>query len=310
LQPGQIIACKGVKVGEYGGRSLSSMMGTQVTVDADIPEAHRLREWYHKYSSDHGGSFAGLKANTERSGRGGMGGDGADGGGGAIGPLSVIESRVLVNQLRDDTTGGGRGPTAGNEGAIYITKATLFAIRRDEPNKLWYPACNGVRGGGDGSAGPVDDSKRCNKKLSMEEGEGGQWRCQAGCFNPVPNYRYIAAATLLDHSGQEYVTMFDAEAEAVLKRKANEIQNICARSGGEAAGLPAEADAIFMEALGKEYLFSCKAKMQEASNNREARVQVSVVKVRDIDPAKECKALLNSLKQYAALDAAGGGSAM
>lgn len=304
MQPGQILACKGVKVGDYGGRSLSSMSGTQAAVDPDIAEAHRLRGWWNTYAAQHGGSFSGLKANTERGGRGGGGGGDGDGMGGG-GPLTVIEMRKPVAVLKDDITGGGRGNLAGTEGAIQICKATLFSIRRDEPGKLWYPACNGQRDRdgnmlAPGAAGGGDGDRRCNKKLTYDE-SGGGWRCHAGCFNPAPNYRYICSGTLIDSSGQEYATLFDAEAEAVLKHKANEVQNICVRAGADAAGLPSEAEAIFQEALGREYIFSCKSKMQEGTNGRESRVQVSVVRVREVDPVKESKALLNSLRQYAAM---------
>lgn len=122
----------------------------------------------------------------------------------------------------------------------------------------------------------------------------------------MPNYRYIANATLVDWSGQEYVTLFDAEAQQVLGgHTANEIQKmvVAASAAGEsAAALPPTAEGIFEEALFKEYLFTTKAKQEE--RNGEARVQVTVVKVRDLDPVKESKALINSLRQYVAVAAA------
>ncbi|KAK1925386.1 hypothetical protein DB88DRAFT_450919 [Papiliotrema laurentii] len=41
-----IIAFKGVKVGDFGGRSLSMFSGATMAVEPDIPEAHSLRGWY------------------------------------------------------------------------------------------------------------------------------------------------------------------------------------------------------------------------------------------------------------------------
>jgi replication factor A1 len=41
-----VVAFKSLKVGDYGGRSLSSSYGSKVMVNPDIPEAHKLRAWY------------------------------------------------------------------------------------------------------------------------------------------------------------------------------------------------------------------------------------------------------------------------
>ena len=40
-----IIAFKGVKVGDFGGRSLSMFSSATMTVNPDINEAHALRGW-------------------------------------------------------------------------------------------------------------------------------------------------------------------------------------------------------------------------------------------------------------------------
>ena len=41
-----MIAFKGVKVGDFGGRSLSMFSSATMTVAPDINEAHALRGWY------------------------------------------------------------------------------------------------------------------------------------------------------------------------------------------------------------------------------------------------------------------------
>jgi replication factor A1 len=40
-----VIAFKGVKVGDYGGRSLSMFSSATMSVNPDINEAHALRGW-------------------------------------------------------------------------------------------------------------------------------------------------------------------------------------------------------------------------------------------------------------------------
>ncbi|KAL3443796.1 hypothetical protein BJX65DRAFT_284436 [Aspergillus insuetus] len=44
--PESVVAFKGVKVSDFGGRSLSLLSSGSVTVDPDIEEAHRLKGWY------------------------------------------------------------------------------------------------------------------------------------------------------------------------------------------------------------------------------------------------------------------------
>ena len=59
-----VLAAKGVKVSDFGGRSLSAMQSSTVTPDPDIPEAHRLRGWFDAMGS-------GLVATSISAGRGG-----------------------------------------------------------------------------------------------------------------------------------------------------------------------------------------------------------------------------------------------
>lgn len=126
----------------------------------------------------------------------------------------------------------------------------------------------------------------------------GQWTCERGCFCAAPNYRYIASCTLLDWSGQEFATLFDGEGKAVLGIDANALQAMVVDGGGDGAGLPPRAEAHFRDAAFKEYLMTTKARMED--RNGEQRVKVTVVKVREVEPARESKALIGSLKQYVA----------
>ena len=41
-----VVAMKGVKVSDFGGRSLTTQFSTQMTIDPDISEAHQLRGWF------------------------------------------------------------------------------------------------------------------------------------------------------------------------------------------------------------------------------------------------------------------------
>lgn len=67
-----VMAIKGAKVSDWGGRSLSAMGGSQSLLNPDIPEAHRLRGWYdnvghsldfNEYKSDGAASSGGYSTN-------------------------------------------------------------------------------------------------------------------------------------------------------------------------------------------------------------------------------------------------------
>ncbi|KAK0635584.1 putative RFA1 protein [Bombardia bombarda] len=46
VSPESIIAFKGTRVSDFGGRSLSLLSSGTMAVDPDVPEAHRLKGWY------------------------------------------------------------------------------------------------------------------------------------------------------------------------------------------------------------------------------------------------------------------------
>ncbi|KAK7038078.1 replication protein A subunit [Favolaschia claudopus] len=70
--PGSVIAFKSVKVGDYGGRSLSFFSSSTMSINPDIPDAHVLRGWY-----DELGNSTSYRAHQSSGGSGsGTGGTG------------------------------------------------------------------------------------------------------------------------------------------------------------------------------------------------------------------------------------------
>lgn len=52
--PDSVVAFKGVKVSDFGGRSLSLLSSGTMTVNPDMPESHKLRGWYdHQGQNSH-----------------------------------------------------------------------------------------------------------------------------------------------------------------------------------------------------------------------------------------------------------------
>ena len=72
-----VIAIKGCKVSDFGGKSLSTQFSSVTLINPDIPEAHQLRGWYDNVGKDE------AVASISNQGMGGGGGGGEGGGGGA-----------------------------------------------------------------------------------------------------------------------------------------------------------------------------------------------------------------------------------
>lgn len=131
--PESVLAFRGVKVSDFGGRSLSLLSSGTMAVDPDIPDAHRLKGWYD--SQGRNDSFA-THNNLASVG-------------GATGRKD--ESKVIV-QVKDEGTG--------MSGVEYFNlKATIVYIRQDNCS---YPACAN-QGCNKKVTQMPDDTWRCEK---------------------------------------------------------------------------------------------------------------------------------------------------
>jgi replication factor A1 len=135
---------------------------------------------------------------------------------------------------------------------------------------------------------------------------------------PEPNYRYILSATAVDHTGSEWISLFNDQAVTVLDgRLANDMAKI--RDAGEAAS--AQWNSVFQAANFRQYMFRLKAKvqfgccvcvadavcegvwllcavLQKETVNDQLRTKVSVLYLRPVEYGKECRALLDAIKAY------------
>ncbi|KAH9945846.1 replication factor-a protein [Epithele typhae] len=110
-----VIAFKGVKVGDFQGRSLSMVSSSTMVVNPDIPEAHHLRGWFDATGSEQ--TFQ-AHTNTMSSGGGGVAFDRA-------------EIRNL-NDVRTSELGMSDKPD------VFSSRATVSHIKSDN---IAYPAC-------------------------------------------------------------------------------------------------------------------------------------------------------------------------
>ena len=111
--PESVVAFKGVKVSDFGGRSLSLLSSGSMSFDPDIDEAHKLKGWY-----DAQGKNDTFQSHAQ------MGSVGAAGGRG--------DPTKTIMQVKEENLGM-------SEDTDYFTmKATIIFVRQEN---FAYPAC-------------------------------------------------------------------------------------------------------------------------------------------------------------------------
>jgi len=185
---GSIIACKGLRVGDFHGRSLSTSFSSSLEENPDLPEARALRAWY-----DAEGSTAHIATMSGASSGGGAGGGGA---------AASLATRTTMSQIKD--------LGLANDNTVYTVKGTITFLRAEMERPPWYPAC---------------PTEKCGKKLVLDM--SGSWRCEKCAKNfAQPEYRYILPVSAVDHSGSEQFTMFNETAAMLLGQSAGDMCKI------------------------------------------------------------------------------------
>lgn len=109
-----VIAFKGVKVSDFGGRSLSLLSSGSIAVNPDIDESHRLKGWYDAQGKDGAfSSHAGLAGSMSATG----------------GRVEIFKTLI---QVKEENLGMSEEPD------YFTCKATIIYIKQDN---FSYPAC-------------------------------------------------------------------------------------------------------------------------------------------------------------------------
>lgn len=149
VAPESVVAFKGVKVGDFGGRSLSLLSSGSMNASPDIPEAHKLKGWYDSQGRDE--NFA-THANVTSTVAGGAGG--------SRDPFKTIA------QTKEEGLG-----MDSEKADFFSLKASIQYIKQDN---FCYPACL---------------SEGCNKKvLEIEPGQWRCERCDKNHPKPQYRY--------------------------------------------------------------------------------------------------------------------------
>ncbi|KAI1748053.1 replication factor-A protein [Xylaria castorea] len=112
-QPESVVAFKGVRVSDFGGRSLSLLASGTMALDPDIEEAHRLKGWYDSQGrTDNFNSHNNMTSMGAATGR--------------------QDQTKCISQVKDENLG--------MENTDYFAlKATIVYIKQDN---FSYPACS------------------------------------------------------------------------------------------------------------------------------------------------------------------------
>ncbi|KAH6609722.1 replication factor a1 [Trichoderma cornu-damae] len=111
--PESVVAFKGTKVSDFGGKSLSLLSSGTMTVDPDIPDAYRLKGWY-----DSAGRTDTFATHQNLAGMAG-----------ATGRKEEIKT---ISQVKNENLGV-------DDQAYYTIKATIVFVKQDV---FCYPACS------------------------------------------------------------------------------------------------------------------------------------------------------------------------
>ncbi|KAL3424609.1 putative replication factor-a protein 1 [Phlyctema vagabunda] len=111
--PESIVAFKGVKVSDFGGRSLSLLSSGSMSIDPDIQEAHKLKGWY-----DSQGRTDTFNSHSNMASAGAAGGR--------------QDQLKTILQVRDENLGMSETTD------YFSTKGTIVYIKQDNVS---YPAC-------------------------------------------------------------------------------------------------------------------------------------------------------------------------
>ncbi|KAI9353553.1 hypothetical protein BDR26DRAFT_831801 [Obelidium mucronatum] len=143
-----VYVMKGLRVGDFGGRSLSVAMGASLLEGVDCREVHGVKGWWLSQ-----GVKGGLVSST---------GSGSGGGGGER--VTGILGVKLISKIAEENLGHG-------EKADWLSlRVTVAFIKAD---RLWYPACQ---------------SEGCQKKVVEADSGWRCEKCQKAFPSPKYRY--------------------------------------------------------------------------------------------------------------------------
>eukprot|EP01029_Cantina_marsupialis_P006746 TRINITY_DN17448_c0_g1_i1.p1 TRINITY_DN17448_c0_g1~~TRINITY_DN17448_c0_g1_i1.p1 ORF type:complete len:460 (-),score=140.11 TRINITY_DN17448_c0_g1_i1:718-2097(-) len=259
----KVIIIKDAKIGDFGGRSISSIRSSEIIVDGDSAEAEAIKKWYATGPSD-------FEPLTVRGGNGGTG-------------VRSIAGRKTVGDISEM---GRSDPEYAN------TAISIKSIRHDRDP--WYSACVNKVASTDKNGQAT--TRTCNKKVTVSDDQS----IECPICGTVPSFtrRFIMNVEIVDHVGTAYTSFFDEQAIKLLGSTADEIhekREELKNTLGEDE-VDAAYSQIFDKHLHEQLFISARCSYQEVRGEMRSRVNVN--RVNKISFEKESKAMIAALKEY------------
>jgi replication factor A1 len=154
----------------------------------------------------------------------------------------------------------------------FSIKASINYVKTDN---FSYPACL---------------TEGCNRKVV--EQHDGTWRCEKCDINhAVPKHRYILACSVLDPSGQLWLTLFDDQASALLETPADDLVKYKDED-------PAQFSAVISKIQMHEYDFRIRGRQE--NYNGVSRVRYNAANINKIDYSNESDFLVSKFESLLA----------
>lgn len=186
LPEGSVVAVKGVRVSDFGGKSLTMGFNSTLIPNPEVPEAYALKGWYD--TTGRNSEFTSLK---QEVGSGAGSGD----------STKFIAQRITILKAQNENLG------RSEKGDYFSIKAAINFLKVDN---FAYPACS---------------NENCNKKvIENSDGTWRCERCDTN--NAAPEWRYMLTISVLDETNQLWLTLFNEQAEQLLGINANELTNM------------------------------------------------------------------------------------
>jgi len=241
LATNTVVAFKGAKVSDFGGRSLSA--SGLIDINPDRAESTQLMQWIQQC----GGNVADQQLRSVTMGRDGV---------------SANAPRLTFAEVKEMKLGEDLSSAADRKKADYFTVvATITTISHSADKKPWYEA---------------NPDLNCDAKNAKVQSMGdGTWRCDKNgkvYTSYVP--RYILRFCATDFSGNIWLTSFNEAAEQILKVPATEAERLLSSD-------PAAYDRLFKEATFRKYVFKCKAFSDYYEDSARVRYDCVAVQLAD-----------------------------
>lgn len=266
LDVGTILAIKGAKVSDYGGKSLNISNDCTIEMDPeDQPRYHELYKWYNG-----GGKTQEIQALTQ-IGEGGINAS----------SLPYVQFDEMYKHVMADgefLNGNIEGPR------YYKCNGMITGINIQNGRTLFYNAC-----------------VECKKKVNPAEQTAGWFceRCQKNFPDCNPTYNF--SISIGDHTNGVYAQVLgESVGNLVFGMECKDLKVIAEdyqSENGENPRLKELIETITMQAA--TFIIRCKVDQYTmSSENEENRVRFYLSKFLPYDVQEENQSLLEKLKKY------------